>query len=37
MTGQMSLFDLVSDDQKTEFEIPASGCGRVRQRDKACI
>ncbi|MFR8179693.1 MAG: hypothetical protein ACLU80_06905 [Dorea sp.] len=29
MAGQMSLFDMVGEDQKSEFDISASGCGRV--------
>ena len=33
MTGQMSLFDLVDDEQKKEFEIPHSESGRVRERE----
>lgn len=34
MTGQMSLFDMVSDDQKAEFEIPLPKVGEYEKETK---
>ncbi len=34
MTGQMSLFDMVSDDQKAEFEIPLPDVGEYEKEAK---
>lgn len=34
MTGQMSLFDLVSDEQKAEFEIPLPDVGEYEKEEK---
>ncbi len=34
--GQMSLFDLVSDEEKKEYD-PDAGCGRIRQRNDPCF
>ena len=34
MTGQMSLFDLVSDDQKAEFDIPLPDVGEYEKETK---
>ena len=34
MTGQMSLFDMVSDDQKAEFEIPLPDVGEYEKEEK---
>ena len=34
MTGQMSLFDMVSDDQKAEFDIPLPNVGEYEQETK---
>ena len=32
MTGQLSLFDIVSDDQKSEFDIPLPDVGEYEKR-----
>ncbi len=29
MTGQMSLFDFVGEEEKKDFDIPMPECGRV--------
>ena len=34
MTGQMSLFDMVSDDQKAEFDIPLPNVGEYEKETK---
>ena len=34
MTGQMSLFDLVSDDQKSDFDIPMPNVGEYEKETK---
>lgn len=34
MTGQMSLFDMVSDEQKAEFEIPLPDVGEYEKEEK---
>ena len=34
MTGQMSLFDLVSDDQKSDFDIPMPSVGEYEKETK---
>lgn len=34
MTGQLSLFDIVSDDQKSEFDIPLPDVGEYEKETK---